>query len=183
MKKLLALLVSVVLLVLCAAPGFAADPFSGMLTYEESQYRVGYDMVPGEYVLLATTDFSGYFCVSSDALGNKIICNELFDVNSIVTVRTGEYIELSRCIAILATDFYTRYTIRTDNPGVMLKVGYDIMPGTYRVTAVSGENGYYCIYNDSRHDDIIDNDLFRGSCYITLRAGQYVILSRCYISK
>ena len=181
MKKLLALLL-VIVLSLSIVPAGADTLFAGMRTYNEGQYRVGRDMIAGEYVLLSTSDYSGYFCVSSDALGKNIICNDLFEVNSILTVRTGEYVELSRCIAVLASDFYTKYTIRTDNTGVMLRVGYDIQPGTYRLRAAAGQTGYYCIYNDSRHDDIVDNDLFSGSSYITLRYGQYIILNRCYIS-
>lgn len=180
MKKLLALITALILC-LTLIPACADDPFLGMRTYNAGQYRVGRDMVAGEYVLLSTSDYGGYFCVSSDALGNDIICNDLFEVNSIVTVRSGEYIELERCIAVDATSFYTKYSIRTDNYGVMLKVGYDIMPGTYRVVAQPGQTGYYCIYNDSRHDDIINNDLFENSAYVTIRTGQYIILSRCRI--
>lgn len=180
MKRMLSFLLAF-LLIVSLVPACADDLFDGMKTYPAGQYRVGTDMTAGEYVLLATSKYSGYFSISSDALGNKIIANDLFDVNSIVTVRTGEYIQLERCIAVLATDFYSTYTIRTDNPGVMLKVGYDIMPGTYRLRAETGKTGYYCIYNDSRHTKIIDNDLFSNSSYITLKYGQYVILSRCTI--
>lgn len=181
MKKILASIL-VLLLMFSLIPAGADDLFYGMRTYEAGQYRVGRDMVAGEYVLLASTSLSGYFCVSTDALGNDIVCNDLFEINFILTVRYGEYVELSRCIAIAADDFYSKYTIRPDNCGVMLKVGYDIQPGTYRLKAETGQTGYYCIYNDSRHDDIVDNDLFENSSYVTLRYGQYIILSRCCVA-
>lgn len=180
MKKL-TLLLAVLLFCVSICPAAADSLFSGMRTYDEGQYKVGRDMVADEYVLLATTDYSGYFCISSDALGNDIISNGLFDVNSILTVEYGEYVELSRCIAVRASDFYSQYTIKTSNYGVMLKVGYDVMPGEYKLKAQTGEQGYYCIYDDSRQIDIVDNDLFTNSTYVTLKFGQYIVLSRCML--
>ena len=180
MKKLTAGLLAL-LLCLQMLPALADDPFAGMRRYEAGQYKVGLDFAAGEYVAMASSDVGGYICVSSDSLGRDIIFNELFDVNTIFTVKRGEYVELSRCVAVAADDFYSRYTIRTDNYGVMLKVGYDVRPGEYRLTAQPGETGYYCIYDDSRHDDIVANDLFENRIYITLRSGQYVVLNRCRI--
>lgn len=179
MKKLLCLLFAVMCLFSVAA---ADDPFIGMLTYNEGQYKVGYDMQPGTYVLLSTSKFGGYFCVSSDANGRDILFNDNFDTNSIVEVRRGEYVELSRCMAIDMDDFYSEYTINySGNTGVMLRVGYDIMPGEYKLRAESGTSGYYCIYPDPRHDDILANDNFKNSAYVYLSYGQYVILNRCYV--
>lgn len=179
MKKWLLLLLA---LILCTMPAASCEGiFPGMLVYEPGQYKVGRDMRPGEYVLLCTDSYSGYFCVSSDALKRDIICNDLFEVNSILTVEYGEYVELSRCLAISSVDFYSEYTIKTSNSGIMLRVGYgyDLMPGEYRLRADAGEMGYFCIYNDSRQTDIVDNDLFENTTYVTLRSGQYIKLSRC----
>ncbi len=179
MKKLISLLFAVVLLFSFA---FAADPFVGMLTYEEGQYKVGLDMQPGCYVLLSTSKYGGYFCVSSDANGRDILFNDNFDTNSIIEVKRGEYVELNRCMAIDMDDFYSQYTINyTNNTGVMLRVGYDIMPGEYKLRAESGTSGYYCIYPDPRHDDILSNDNFKNTSYIYLSYGQYVILNRCFL--
>ncbi len=152
-----------------------------MRVYYEGQYRVGSDIAAGEYVLLSSSDYEGYFEISSDANGRSIIANDLFETNSIITVRYGEYLKLSRCIAVNSTDFYASYTIRTDRDGTMLKVGYDLMPGTYKLIAASGTSGYYCIYNDSRQTDIVDNDLFKNSAWVTVKSGQYIVLSRCHI--
>lgn len=180
MKKLLSLLLTVMLL--CSFAAAADDPFAGMKTYDEGQYKVGLDMQPGMYVLLSTSQFAGYFCVSSDANARDILFNDNFDTNSIIEVRRGEYVELSRCIAVDADDFYSEYVINySNNTGVMLRVGYDIMPGEYKLKAESGSSGYYCIYSDARHDDIYANDLFKNSAYVALTYGQYVIFSRCYV--
>ena len=83
-KRLLAFLVLILMLVSCAA--YAEDPFAGMLTYDESLYYVGIDMQPGEYVLISTSDYSGYFCVSTDSNQDDITFNGLFETNSIITV-------------------------------------------------------------------------------------------------
>ena len=55
--------------------------------------------------------------------------------------------------------FYSSYTIKTDRDGTMLKVGYDIMSGEYKLIAASGTSVYFRIYNDSRQTDIVDNSL------------------------
>ncbi len=175
------LIVVMIAILLPTAYASNNDPFEGMRTYYEGQYRVGRDFIAGEYALLNTSDYSGYFAISSDANGRDIIANGLFEVNSIITVYDGEYLELSRCIAIESTDFYLSYTIKTDRDGTMLKVGYDIVPGEYKLIAASESQGYYCIYNDSRQTRIVDNSLFKNSAWVTVKSGQYIVLSRCHI--
>lgn len=189
-RKFFVLFLLIGILTLCVSASMADDdPFKGMLTYGEGQYKVGRDFIAGEYVLLNTSNYSGYFAITKDANGKDIYANDLFETNSIITVQDGEYLELSNCIAIDAVGFYGSYTIKTENnTGVMLKVGYgygyDIQPGEYKVTAAkSGRSGYYCIYNNSRHKDIVANDLFSTSAYVEVRAGQYLILSNCYLNK
>lgn len=170
--------------ILLSGTAFAADdPFQGMRTYDEGRYRVGIDFLAGEYVLLNTSKLSGYFAVSSDANGRSIIANGVFDVNSIITVYDGEYLELTRCMAVSADDFYASYTIKTDRDGTMLKVGYgyDIMPGEYKLIAPAGVTGYYSIYNDSRQTKIVSNGLFKNSAWVTVGYGQYLMLTRCHI--
>lgn len=180
MKKLLGIMV--LLIVLVGSVALADEPFAGMKMYDAGQYKVGLDMDAGEYVLLTTSDYSGYFAVTSDPNGDDILFNDNFAVNSIIEVRKGEYVELSRCIAIEASDFYSEYSIKEGLTGVMLRVGYDINPGEYKlVTTEAGRRGYYCIYNDARHDDIVANDNFENSSYVSVRYGQYLILNRCKI--
>ena len=176
-----ALIIMMIAILLPAAYASDDNPFEGMRTYYEGQYRVGRDFSAGEYVLLNTSDYSGYFAISSDANGRDIIANGLFEVNSIITVYDGEYLELSRCIAIESTDFYSSYTIKTDRDGTMLKVGYDIVPGEYKLIAASENQGYYCIYNDSRQTRIVDNSLFKNNTWVTVKSGQHILLSRCHI--
>lgn len=158
-------------------PTVEPDPIDNMDVYYEGQYKVGVDIPAGEYMVVAG-DYGGYFSVTSDANGNDILFNDNFDSNSIITIYENEYLELSRCFALPVDEFYDYYTVNTDNDGVMLKVGLDIPAGEYKIDAANG-SGYFCIYGDSRHDDIISNDNFNGTRYITVNEGEYLLLSRC----
>jgi hypothetical protein len=65
-------------------------------------------------------------------------------------------------------------------PGT-LKVGVDIPAGEYKVTSTrSSGDGYWCIRNSSAADaQILKNDSFSGSSYVTVQDGQYLELSGC----
>ncbi|MBR6270980.1 MAG: hypothetical protein IKR26_02350 [Lachnospiraceae bacterium] len=141
---------------------------------EAGQYKVGFDIDPGEYVFFA--EGSGYFCVSSDANGNDIIQNDNFDYNSIMTVKNGEYLTLSRAYALPIEEVKT---LPIDEAN-MFKVGVHLAPGEYKLIA-TGSSAYYCIYSDDRQDDIESNDIFDGQAYIKVKSGQYLTLSRCKI--
>lgn len=146
--------------------------------YESGQYKVGEDIQAGEYILLAESDREGFFSVDEDANGNEIIFNGNFKTNTIVTVNDGEFFEFKRSIAVRYDDFYPANEIDISNDGIMIKVGNEIEPGEYKVL---GERGYYCIYSDSRQDDIISNGQVDGSKYISVEDGQYLVLKKCTI--
>ncbi len=141
--------------------------------YDAGMYKIGVDLPAGEYIVFASGG-TGYFCVSSDSNQNDILFNENFDYNSIITIRDGEYLDLTRCYAVPAEE----------NPDVdvsatgMFKVGTHIPAGEYRLESFGG-TGYYCIYPDSRQDDIIANNNFDGQNYVTVSDGQYLVLNRC----
>jgi len=158
------------------------SPIEKLTRYNEGQYKIGSDIPAGEYVILSSDGYSGYFCVSSDANGNDILFNDNFEINSIITVKKGEYLELSQCIAFPSKEFYKDNTINLDNFGTMLKVGYDIPAGEYKLRT-NGSDGYYCIYPNSRHNDIIANDNFKNSSYVNVKKGQYLVLNDCIIEQ
>ena len=149
------------------------------VAYDVGQYKVGLDIAAGEYVAVATNGF-GYICVSADANQADITFNEVFETNTVFTVYDGEYLELSGCTAVLADEFYTAYTIGKDKDGVMLKVGHDIPAGEYKLESTNGM-GYYSIYNDTRHTKIVANDVFETTSFVTVKDGQYLVLSGCKI--
>lgn len=152
--------------------------FSSLHKYENSTYKIGDTMPAGEYVLFATSG-NGYFELSSDSLGDSIICNENFEYNSIITVNRGEYLKLSRCYA---EPIDSAGDVSTSGTG-MFKIGTHLSAGEYKLEATGTASAYYCIYGDGRQDDIVDNDNFEGTAYVTVRNGQYLLLSRCKISK
>lgn len=142
--------------------------------YQEGQHKVGSDIPAGEYVIVSDWG-SGYFCVSSDANGSDIIANDNFTYNSIISVNDGEYLQLKRCYAVPISE---ATSIPIDKANMFL-IGTHLPAGEYCLEAE--ENGYYCIYADNRHKDIIANDNFEGKSYVTVSDGQYLLLSRCNI--
>lgn len=145
--------------------------------YGAGQYKVGTDIPAGEYVIFAKSGL-GYFCVSSDSNGNDIIVNENFDYNSILTVSEGTYLELSRCYAV-PIDKVSTSDMDFSGTG-MFKVGTHIPAGEYLLDADSGKSAYYCIYNSSTQQNIVSNNNFEGSQYVTVTDGQYLVLDRCH---
>lgn len=145
--------------------------------YPASQYKVGTDIPAGEYIIFADADH-GYFALTTDGNGRDIITNENFSYNSIIQVDLGEYLTLKSCFAVPISDVQQLPIDKAD----MLKVGTYIAPGEYKLVADS-DKAYYCIYNDSKQDDIDSNDNFSGQSYITIKNGQYLKLSRCHIEQ
>ncbi len=165
-----------------ATPEPTPSPTPDVFTvrYSDGQYKVGSDIAAGEYIAFSD-GWMGYICVSSDANKDDIIYNDTFETNTVFTVYDGEYLELSSCIAYIADEFYSAYTVRIDQDGIMLKVGHDIAAGEYKLETDEDDFGYYCIYNDSRHAKIVKNNVFEGSSYVTVKDGQYLVLSGCFI--
>lgn len=159
------------------------EPTPGISSYDSGMYKVGVDIPAGEYIVLTTEDRSGYFSVTSDANGDDILFNENFDYNSIVTICDGEYIKLSHARAYPYDQWHIQNTLDTTQDGCMLKIGVDLPAGEYKLEATSDRSGYYCLYPDSRQQDIIANDNFEGQCYVNVSDGQYLILNRCKISQ
>ena len=59
-------------------------------------------------------------------------------------------------------------------------VGTDIEAGEYKLTATSDVPGYWKVTESSAPDaDIIGNDNFIGTAYVTVTDGQYLTINRC----
>ena len=144
--------------------------------YAGGTYEVGVDIPAGEYAVFATSDKQGKFNVSRDRTGDETIFKDSFRYNSIFTVRDGEYLQLNNC---RAKKIETVDSINTSGNG-MFKIGTYLPAGEYELVADS-DSGYYCIYNNSRFQDIIKNDNFEGNVYVSVKDGQYLKLSRCHI--
>ncbi len=153
--------------------------------YPAGMYKVGTDIPAGLYVLTAGTSYSGYYKVTSDSSGSfdSILYNENFNGRCYLELKNGQYVELTRCTAISFDDAEPLSPTGGTLSGNWLKVGFDIAPGEYKITAVSG-TGYCAVYSHATTDfaNIMTNDNFTGSKYITVKAGQYLQLSQCELA-
>lgn len=76
-----------------------ATPISSVTSLDtsgEGMFKVGVHLKAGEYKLEATGS-SGYYCVYDDDRQDDIASNDNFTGTTYVTVRSGQYLELSRC--------------------------------------------------------------------------------------
>lgn len=143
----------------------------------EGTYRVGVDIAPGEYVLFP--DGLGYFEVNADTNGNDTISNDNFSYPRYITVNSGVFITISDA-KMYPIAKAPAITFPSDKYVGYLKVGRDIEPGTYLVKTYGGE-GYYEICDE--YDEIFDNNFFKNQTYITIKEGQYLMLSKCFIPR
>lgn len=147
-------------------------------TYKAGMYKIGTDMPPGEYTLIASG--MAYFQISSDSTGSfaSIVANDNFEGRSIVTVSAGQYLTLTRCTAYAVSDAPAVKLTNGILPQGMYRVGVDLAPGEYKASATS--MGYIEVSKDSKHSisSIITNDNFEGDKYITVKEGQYLKLTR-----
>ena len=148
--------------------------------YGEGTYKVGVDIPAGEYYIKCTSDYSAYFAVCNDSNGDDIITNELFDTHHFVTIKGGQYFELSRG-QFISVDGIDKLNVSSSNIGEgMYRVGVDIPAGEYKLTKTSGSIGYVVVYdNSTAYRDILTNDIFDNTDYISVSKGQYLLLSNC----
>ena len=145
----------------------------------EGSYKVGYDILPGEYIVICTDDiFSAYVCVK-DANTNKIKENDNFDGCHYINISLGQYFEISRAIAIPADKYNINVPDYNSIGDGMYKVGTDIPVGEYKLTADTDFLGYYCIYDTADASrKIIANDNFSNTSYVNVKLGQYLQIKR-----
>lgn len=148
--------------------------------YEPGMYKVGSDLPAGEYLFIPTDSISGYVCASVDSNQDDIVENENINGPFFMTVADGQYLQTKRCVFVIAQE----YTLTINEDGTfedgMYRVGEDIPAGEYKLNVTEDIGGYWCIYSNSEIPlDIIDNQNFEGSTYVTVREGQYFQIKRC----
>jgi hypothetical protein len=146
--------------------------------YTEGTYKIGTDISEGEYVIFGADGelFKGYFSLSSDSNEKDIIVNDNFNYCTIIYAKQGEYLKIQGSYMIPLEEA----KLGTDGEG-FFKIGYHLSAGEYKLVQTGEIYGYYCIYNDNRHDDIESNDMFDNTAYITVKDGQYLELKGCKI--
>ena len=144
--------------------------------YKSGTYKVGTDMPAGEYVLTSSKG-SGYVSVSSDSSGelDSLIDNDNFGVQDYLIVNDGEYVTLGSGVTATPIDEAEVYS-GTLSDGVF-KVGRDLPAGEYQVSA-SGGSGYWArnYSGVGSSNDIIANNNFENSTYVTVEDGEYLQL-------
>ncbi|WP_129692304.1 hypothetical protein [Gottfriedia acidiceleris] len=148
---------------------------------KHGMYKVGSDIQPGEYVLIA--DGSGYFQVSKDSSGTleSIVSNDNFTTDAIVSIKPGQYFEFKDAKAYPIAKAPKLEPKNGKLQEGTYKVGLHIQPGEYKV--VADGTAYVEVSKSSYHglEDIVTNDNFEGEKYITVKAGQYIKVSSASI--
>ena len=143
----------------------------------EGIYRVGKDIPAGDYALTTQTS-NGYYCISSDNLGNDILANDNFKDNAYITIQDGQFLKLSNCTMVSEDEKEVAEVNGNEIGEGIYRVGKDIPAGDYALTTQTS-NGYYCISSDNLGNDILANDNFKNNAYITIEDGQFLKLSNC----
>jgi len=161
-----------------------SQPFKDI--YNSGHYKVGTDIPSGEYVLITKEgSTSANFIISKDSNSKSSIGSDYFNFMSIVTVNDGEYFNFSGCGAVPINEFDEGYIMPSDQADVTLRVGVDIAPGEYKVITADKKQDHYYIFKDSRHilSEIVSQNFFENSAYVTLKEGQYIVLDGCKIQQ
>lgn len=176
MMKKIGLIILALTLIGCMACAQAES--AGMEILEEMDYIVGLELEPGEYILVSLPGQTGSFHLAADLYDRQTIAEEEFETNTIVTVDEDEYLIITSCIGVRAEDFYAHMRIGSGQYGTMLKVGYDLQPGKYRLEVAPGKVGHCRIFSSSRHaeKDLINE--YQGGTLpeIQVAVGQYIQL-------
>lgn len=147
-------------------------------------YKIGTDLEAGEYILYSEGGLA-YFAVTKDSSGEleSIIFNDNFSGTRYVTVEDGQYLEFTGSKMLPVENAPPQEPKDGKYDEGMYKVGRDISAGEYKVIPHEGELAYYEIRKDSKGsiEGIVANDNFESEKYITIKDGQYVKLSGCYI--
>lgn len=162
----------------------ATDLFPDLEIIEEMDYVVGPELEPGEYILFARPNRTGFFHLATDVYDTDIIAEETFETNVIVTVAQDEYLILTDCVGVRAEDYYAGRKISGGLNGVMLKAGYDLEPGQYTLAPAPGKAGICRILLSSRHrtEDLLKESAVEAATVIEIGEGQYVQLIDCHIA-
>lgn len=182
MKRIRALIcVASLLLSFVAVTQAERNQFNSMKLYDAGRYTVGIDIPEGEYILFSTSGQKACFSVYIDT--QTLLVSDTIVTNTFLTVKDGDSLELVNCSAVLAQDYYDRYTIKPDENGGTLKVGYDIEPGLIELRKTVESNPTYRIFRNSRFHIVEEQRVFQNFCEVRVREGQYLELIGCVVNE
>lgn len=145
-----------------------------------SYITAGTDFEAGEYMLISTSDSSYYKIIDGDPKSSSSIKDDrIFYNNSYVKVTDGQRLYLvDAYVEEISTK--TPPSSATLSTG-MYKVGRDIPEGHYTVHA-TGKEGNVIVLSSPNSRDIQTYSYFRENVDLTVKNGQYIILSMASIS-
>lgn len=160
----------------------------GKLTLRLSNgtFIVGQDLEPGRYLLGKNEgEFMGSYEITTDTTGDfeSNVDSNAFENFTYIEVKEGQYVHLDKCTLYKVEEIkpYIHIEDLSELTNGMFVVGEDIKPGEYKLEAINGDQGWYCLYNNlaggyKNGPDLQDADSFSGSKLITLKEGQYLKL-------
>ena len=148
----------------------------GTLGVGPGMYKIGVDIQPGEYVLLADRD---YFQITTSSTGefSSIVANGNFKNRALVTVANGQYLTVNSSRIVPIKDSPKVIPVNGKIQEGTYKIGVDIPPGEFKINAI--DNGYFEIMKDTKRvlGSIVANGNFTGQRYVTVSEGQYINLA------
>lgn len=164
------------------------------LQLSNGTFIVGKDLQPGIYLLGKNDgEYMGSYEITTDTTGDleSKVDSNAFENFTYIEVKKGQYIQLDKCTLYKVNEIkpYIHIENLSELTNGMFVVGEDIKPGEYKLEAIDGEQGWYCLYNNlaggyKNSPDLHDADYFSGSKLITLKEGQYLKLdSRTKVAK
>ena len=151
-------------------------------------YIVGEDLEEGEYVVLVNegeiiASYERRTGTSGDY--GEVVTHEFIEgLFAYMEVKDGEYLKLDGCTLYKIDELNLDFSENDKLSNGMFIVGQDLEPGEYKLVAMEEsydgtKNGEFGIYKDvsGDWDSIVRFDFFENSTYITVKEGQYLVLS------
>ncbi|HEX2985820.1 MAG TPA: hypothetical protein VHO71_03300 [Caproiciproducens sp.] len=152
--------------------------------YSEGKYKVGVDIPAGEYVIFPdkseSGEYFGYFSLSKDSAGTSPVTNDAYTSRRYLTVSDGQYLMLNESEMVAFKDTGRMIIKNNSLDAGMYKCGFDIQPGKYKIISTDTQKAYMELRSgdSGNSDELISNDNFLGTKYITVSAGQYLLVDR-----
>lgn len=137
----------------------------------------------------------GYYEVTTTAnastTDSAFLYNGNFFYRTYVEVKSGQYLKFSNCKLYKTADYAAVDKDAESWHSGQYKVGTDLYPGEYKLTALSNDsflsNGYVAITRTPNGeigtDDFVSNDLIENQIYVTLESGDYIEFSKAILTK
>lgn len=150
--------------------------------YGPATYKVGVDMPAGEYKIMPQGG-SAYISICSDANCRNIIRNHNSKGQMYMKVFDGQFVQIKHSYAIPISSATTFVPTQGEYPPGEYKVGIEISPGEYKLTANTNMQGYFSIEIDVDNGKrkIIANNCFDNSAYVSIENGQILFLDKCIL--